>query len=93
MMKSKVRTRFLSFLDIIAGSAGGGAIILGLLILILVLIIRSVFLKDRCTTKKANYMYQFSYKQCIYYVKTKKELYQKLQSFFLPQKIMNGIMS
>lgn len=46
MMKSKVRTRSPSFLDIIAGSAGGGAIILGLIILILVLIIRSVFLKQ-----------------------------------------------
>lgn len=43
-MKPKVKTHFSSFLDIIAGSAGGGAIILvGLIVLILVLINRSVF--------------------------------------------------
>lgn len=38
------KTRFPSFLDVIAGSAGGGAIILGLIILILVLVNRSVLL-------------------------------------------------
>lgn len=54
MMKQKVKTRFPSFLDIIAGSAGGGAIILGLIILILVLVNRSVLLKGRCITKNTN---------------------------------------
>lgn len=44
MKKPKVKTRFFSFPDSIAGSAGGGAIILvGLIVLVLVLISRYVF--------------------------------------------------
>lgn len=57
MMKPKVKTSFPYFLDIIAGSAGGGAIVLvGLVVLILILINRSVFyivgtlLKDKLSS-------------------------------------------
>lgn len=56
-MKPKVKTSFPYFLDIIAGSAGGGAIVLvGLVVLILILINRSVFyivgtlLKDKLSS-------------------------------------------
>lgn len=53
MMIPKVKTSFPSFSDIIAGSAGGGAILLiGLVVLILLFINRSVFYIVRTQLKK-----------------------------------------
>lgn len=90
-MKQKVKTRFPSFLDIIAGSAGGGAIILGLIILILVLVNRSVLLKGRCITKK-HQLTCTCYHIAVYLLcYNKNVIILKISKFRLPKHIMNDI--
>lgn len=71
MMKSKVKERIHSILVIIAGSAGGGAIVLvGLIVFILVLINRYVFYKVGTLPKvqNTNFLVHIN----IIYVLTKK---------------------